>query len=56
VRSYAYLESLSGKSHGSLDTQVLVLRALEEFGAHFLQGLDFARGQGDADLVDFLRR
>lgn len=48
------LESLGGQTDGALDAEVLGLCALEEFGADLLEGLDFARGQGDADLVDFL--
>jgi len=47
------LKSLGGQTDGTLDAEVLGLCALEEFGADLLEGLDFARGQGDADLVDF---
>jgi hypothetical protein len=48
------LESLGGQTDGTLDAEVLGLCALEEFGADLLEGLDFARGQGNANLVDFL--
>lgn len=48
----AYLESLGGQAHGALDLQVLGLGALEQLGAHLLERLDLARGEGDADLVD----
>jgi len=47
------LESLGGQTDGTLDAEVLGLCALEEFGADLLEGLDFARGQGNANLVDF---
>jgi hypothetical protein len=50
------LQSFGGETDGALDAQVLRLGALEELGAHFLQGGDFAAGQSDTDLVDFLRR
>ncbi len=48
------LESLGRQTDGTLDAEVLGLCALEQFGADLLKGLDFARSQGDADLVDFL--
>lgn len=50
------LERLGGQAHGALDAQVLGLCALEQLGAHFLQRLDFAAREGDADFVDFLVR
>ncbi len=37
---------------GALGLEVLVLGALDEVVANLLQGLDVARGQGDADAVD----
>ena len=49
-------ERLRGQADGTLDAQVLSLGALEQFRAHFLEGLHFAGGEGDADLVDFLRQ
>ena len=49
-----HFEGLGGETHGALDAQVLGFGALEEFGAHFFEGLDFARREGDADFVDFL--
>ena len=50
------LEVLGGKTDGTLDAEVLGLGALDELGAHLLERGDFAGGQGDADLVDFLGR
>ncbi len=50
------LQSLCWKSNGSLDTEILRLRTLNEFLADLLEGLDFPAGEGDADLVGFLRR
>jgi len=49
------LEVLGGQTDGSLDTEVLALGTLDELGADLLEGLDLARGQGDADLVDLGR-
>jgi hypothetical protein len=48
------LETLGRQTHGALDVQRLGARALNEFLAHLLERGDLARGQGDADLVDFL--
>ena len=48
------LECLGGQADGALNAEVLRLRTLEELGAHFLEGGNFATGQGDADLMDFL--
>lgn len=48
------LESLGGQADGSLDAQLLGLCTLQELRAHLLERLHFARGQGDANLVDFL--
>ena len=48
------LEGLGGQADGALDAEVLVLGALEELGRDLLEGLDLARGEGDADLVDLL--
>jgi hypothetical protein len=48
------LQGFGGKTDGALDTQVLGFRALEELGAHFFQRGDFARGERNADFVDFL--
>lgn len=50
------LQSLGGEADGTFDAQVLRFGALEELGAYLLEGGDFAAGQGDADLVDFLWR
>lgn len=50
------LEGLGGQADGALDAQVLGLGALDELGADLLEGLDLARGQGDADLVSLLLR
>jgi hypothetical protein len=49
------LQRLGRQAHGTLDAQVLGFGALEELGAHFLEGLHFATGEGYADLVDFLK-
>lgn len=42
------LQNLGGKADGALDAQVLALGALDQLGAHLLQGLDLAGGK----LVD----
>ena len=47
-------EGLSGETDGAFDAQVLGLGTFEELAAHFFKGRDLARGQGYADLVDFL--
>ena len=46
------LEVLGGEADGTLDTEVLRLCAVDELSADLLEGLDLARGEGDADLVD----
>ncbi len=46
------LQGPSGQADGALDTEFLVLGAVNELLAHLLERLDIARGQGDADLVD----
>lgn len=46
------LEVLGGETDGALDAEVLVLGAVEELLADLLEGLNLARGEGDADLVD----
>lgn len=48
------LQSLGGQTDGALDTQVLALGALEDLGAHLLEDINLAGGEGDADLVGFL--
>ena len=48
------LQNLGGEANGALDAKVLGLSTVDEFGADLLERLDVARGQGDADLVDFL--
>ena len=50
------LEALGRETDGALDEEVLALGALDELMADLFQALDFARCQGDADLVDFLSR
>ena len=50
------LEGLGWETDGTLDTEFLALGTLDELLADLLEGLDFAGGQGDADLVSFLRR
>jgi hypothetical protein len=49
------LELLGGQTDGALDAEVLGLGAVDELLADLLEGLDLARGEGDADLVEFLR-
>lgn len=49
------LERLGGQADGALGAEVLVLGAVDDFGADLLEDLDLARGQGDADLVALLR-
>lgn len=48
------LQLLSRQADGALDAQVLGFGTLEQFLADFLEGGDFAAGQGDADFVDGL--
>ena len=48
------LQRLCRQADGALHTQVLGLGALDEFLTDFLEGLHFAGGKGNADLVDFL--
>ena len=52
--SRRHFECLRGQADGTLDTQLLGLGTVEQFAADFLERGDFARGQGDADLVGFL--
>lgn len=47
-------QALGRKTDGALHAEVLALRALDELLADLFEALDFARCQGDADLVDFL--
>jgi hypothetical protein len=46
------LQVLGGQTDGALDAELLVLGTVDELLAHLLEGLDVARGEGDADLVD----
>jgi len=46
------LQDLGGQADGALDAELLVLGTVDELLAHLLEGLDVARGEGDADLVD----
>jgi hypothetical protein len=50
------LEGLGWEPDGALDAEILALGALDELLADLLEGLDFAGGQGDADLVSFLEK
>jgi hypothetical protein len=50
------LEGLGRETDGALDAEFLALGTLDELLADLLEGLDFAGGQGDADLVRFLSR
>ena len=49
------LEGLGWETDWALDAEVLGLGAVDELGADLLKGLDVAGGEGDADLVGFLR-
>jgi hypothetical protein len=46
------LQVLGGQTDGALDAELLVLGTVDELLADLLEGLDIARGEGDADLVD----
>ena len=48
------LQGFGGQADGAFDAQVLGFGALEELGAHFFERGDFARGERNADFVDFL--
>jgi len=48
------LKSLGGETDGPLDAEFLALGTLDELLADLLEGLDFAGGQGDANLMGFL--
>lgn len=48
------LEGLGGETDRALDAQVLGLGALEDLSADLLEDADFARGEGDSDLVGLL--
>ncbi len=50
------LESLGRETDGALDAEFLALGTLDKLLANLLEGLDFAGGQGDANLVGFLRK
>jgi len=45
-------EDLGGKADWALDLELLVLGALDQVAADFLEVLDVPGGQGDADAVD----
>ena len=46
------LQVLGGQTNGALNAELLVLGTVDELLADLLEGLDVARGEGDADLVD----
>lgn len=48
------LQGPGWESDGALNIERLAARAVDEFLAHLLERGDLARGEGDADLVDFL--
>ena len=50
------LEGLGWETDRTLYTEFLALGTLDELLADLLERLDFAGGQGDADLVSFLRK
>jgi hypothetical protein len=50
------LKSLGGETDGAFDAEFLALGTLDELLADLLEGLDFAGGQGDANLMGFLRK
>ena len=49
-------QTLGWETDGALHAEVLALGTLDEFLADLLETLNFARCQGDADLVDFLQK
>jgi hypothetical protein len=49
------LEGLGWQTDGALDTEVLGLGTLDELLADLLERGDLSAGQGDSDLVSFLR-
>ena len=49
------LEGLSRETDGALDAEVLGLGALDELLAHLLKRGDLPAGEGDADLMSFLK-
>lgn len=49
-------QALGRETDWALDAEVLALRTLDELLADLFEALDFARGQGDADFMDFLWR
>lgn len=49
------LESLGWETDWALDAEVLGLGALDELLADLLEGIDLSGGEGDTDLVGFLR-
>ena len=51
----ADLQRLRRKTHRTFDRQILGLGTLDQFRADLLKRCDFARGEGDANLMDFLR-
>jgi hypothetical protein len=48
------LQVLGWETDGALGLEVLALGTVDEFTADLLEGLDFAAGKGDTDLVDLL--
>lgn len=50
------LQALGRQADGALDAEILALGPLDQLLAYFFEALHFARGQGDADFVDFLVR
>ena len=48
------LQTLGRQANGAFDTQVLRFGPLDQLLTDLFEGLDFSRGQGDADFVDFL--
>ena len=49
------LQNLGWETNRSLDAEILALRTLDELLADLFERLHLTRGQGDADLVDFLK-
>jgi hypothetical protein len=50
------LEVAGWEADGTLNTEILGLGTLDEFLADLLEGLDLPAGQGNSDLVGFLRK
>lgn len=50
------LQGLGWETDWSLDAEILSLGTLDELTADLLEGLNLLGGEGDSDLVGFLRK